>query len=67
MMSEVVAAKPDSAKAHYIYAEMLAHNRNFTKASKEAARARQLDPVHRPTRTIAFQDEAHCWNTRGFS
>lgn len=44
MMSEVVAAKPDSAKAHYLYAEMLAHNRNFAKASQEAARARQLDP-----------------------
>jgi len=67
MMSEVVAAKPDSAKAHYIYTEMLARNRNFTKASKQAARACQLDPVHRSTRTIASQDEAHCWSTRGFS
>jgi len=45
MMSEVVAAKPDSAKAHYVYAEMLAHNRNFAKATQEAARARQLDPA----------------------
>ena len=67
MMSEVVAAKPDSAKAHYISAEVPAHNRNFTKASKEAARARKLDPVHRSTRTIASQDEAHCWSAHGFS
>lgn len=44
MMSEVVAAKPDSPKAHYIYAEVLAHNANFKKASDETAKARSLDP-----------------------
>lgn len=44
MMSEVVAAKPGSAKAHYVYAEILAHTANFTKAAEEAKKARQLDP-----------------------
>ena len=27
MMREVVAAKPDNARAHYVYAEILAHER----------------------------------------
>jgi hypothetical protein len=58
MMSEVVVAKPDSAKAHYVYAEMLAHNRNFAKATAEAARARQLDPAIKfasPDKFSAFE------------
>ncbi len=58
MMSEVVAAKPDSAKAHYVYAEMLAHNRNFAKAGQEAARARELDPAIKfttPDKFSAFE------------
>ena len=58
MMGEVVAAKPDSAKAHYVYAEMLAHNRNFAKATEEAARARQLDPAIKfttPDKFSAFE------------
>ncbi len=44
MMAEVVAEKPQSAKAHYVYAELLAHNGAFNKASEEAAKARELDP-----------------------
>ena len=44
MMSEVVAAKPGSARAHYFYAEILAHNANFARATEETAKARQLDP-----------------------
>lgn len=44
MMAEVVAAKPESAKAHYIYAELLAHNGAFNKASEEVAKAKQIDP-----------------------
>ncbi len=58
MMSEVVAAKPDSAKAHYVYAEMLAHNRNFAKATQEVARARQIDPAIKfttPDKFSAFE------------
>lgn len=44
MMGEVVAAKPGSARAHYVFAEILAHNAEFTKASAEAKKARELDP-----------------------
>ncbi len=44
MMAEVVAEKPNSAKAHYVYAELLAHNGAFGKASEEVAKARALDP-----------------------
>ena len=43
MMHEVVIAKPGSAKAHYIYAEILAHNDKFSDAAQEAALAKQLD------------------------
>ncbi len=44
MMKEVVAAKPESAKARYLYAELLAHNRQFGLAATEVAKARELDP-----------------------
>jgi hypothetical protein len=52
MMQEVVAAKPGSARARYVYAEILAHDRRFEQAAAEAARARQLDPA------ISFTDPA---------
>ncbi len=58
MMSEVVAAKPESARAHYIYAELLARNGNLAKASEEAAKARQIDPklaFTEPERFTAFE------------
>jgi len=44
MMREVVAAKPDSARAHYVYAEILAHERKFAQAVEEARAARTIDP-----------------------
>jgi len=44
MMREVVTAKPGSARAHYIYAEVLARNGNFAAASEQARLARQADP-----------------------
>ena len=44
MMKEVVAAKPNSARAHYVYAEILAHNGNLARAADEARLARQIDP-----------------------
>jgi Tetratricopeptide repeat len=44
MMREVVAAKPDSPRAHYVYAEVLAHDGKFAAAADEARLARQLDP-----------------------
>ncbi|PTT91744.1 hypothetical protein DBR42_03305 [Pelomonas sp. HMWF004] len=45
MMREVVAARPDSARAHYVYAEILAHDQRFARAADEAAQARRLDPA----------------------
>jgi hypothetical protein len=48
MMREVVAAKPDSARARYVHAEILAHDKRFALAAEEAAQARRLDP------TLAF-------------
>ena len=44
MMGEVIAAKPGSARAHYIYAEILAHNGKIALAAEEAQKARLLDP-----------------------
>lgn len=55
MMREVVDAKPGSAKAHYLYAEILAHNGSFGKASDEAGRAKQLDPDIKFTQPEKFQ------------
>ena len=52
MMQEVVAAKPGSARGHYIYAEILAHNKRFAQAAQQAALARQADPA------IKFADPA---------
>jgi len=58
MMKEVVAAKPGSAKAHYLYAELLAHNGQFGEALTEAQQARTLDPkigFTDPTKFNAFE------------
>lgn len=44
MMREVVAAKPDSARARYVYAEILAHDKHFALAAEEAAQAKRIDP-----------------------
>lgn len=52
MMREVVAAKPDSARAHYVLAEILAHERKFGEAREHASRARTLDPA------VKFTDPA---------
>lgn len=55
MMREVVDARPKSAKAHYIYAEILARNGKFDDASREAAQARQLDPAIKFTQPERFR------------
>jgi hypothetical protein len=44
MMKEVVTAKPQSAKAHYVYAEILAHDAKFADAEAQAQQAQQIDP-----------------------
>jgi hypothetical protein len=54
MMREVVAAKPGSARAHYVYAEILAHDGRFDLAREEAAQARQLDPAIKFTDASKF-------------
>ena len=44
MMAEVLAAKPDSPKAHYLYAQILAKRGRLDLARQHAAKARALDP-----------------------
>jgi hypothetical protein len=56
MMSEVVAAKPDSAKAHYIYAEVLAHNAHFDQAAEQARQAQAIDPALGFTKPAKFRE-----------
>lgn len=47
MTRDVLAARPDNAKAHYILAELLAHQGKLGEARAQAATAQQLDPsVH---------------------
>lgn len=55
MMREVVDAKPGSAKGHYIYAEILAHNGRFAQAAEQARQARQLDPEIKFTQPDKFR------------
>lgn len=58
MMREVVESKPGSAKAHYIYAEILAHNARFADAAEQAGIAKQIDPAATfttPEKFNAFQ------------
>ena len=58
MMAEVVAAKPESARAHYVYAELLARNGKFAKAADETKSARQIDPdltFTQPDKFAAFE------------
>ena len=44
MMREVVAAKPDNARAHYVYAQILAHEGKLAQAVEAARTARTIDP-----------------------
>ena len=44
MMREVVAARPGNARAHYVYAEILAHGGKLDQAVEEARTARTIDP-----------------------
>lgn len=55
MMREVVAARPDSAKAHYVLAEILTHNGQRDEALKEAREARRIDPAIRFTDAAKFE------------
>lgn len=58
MMSEVVAARPGSARAHHVYAEVLARSGKFADARDQARLARQADPQIRftdPTKFASFE------------
>jgi tetratricopeptide (TPR) repeat protein len=55
MMREVVAAKPGSARAHYVYAEILARDRRFDQAAEQAARAKSIDPTLKFTQPETFR------------
>lgn len=58
MMREVVAARPDSPRAHYVLAELLARQRQFDEAAEHVRRARALDPALKftdPARFSAFE------------
>jgi len=45
MVREAIAAKPQSAKAHYLLAEILAKEHKFADAAAEARKAREIDPT----------------------
>ncbi len=58
MMRDVVAGKPGSAKARYVFAEVLAHNGHFKEATNQALQAKKLDPdIHftSPDKFRAFE------------
>lgn len=54
-MREVVAARPDSARAHYVLAEILARQRKFDEAARQAQSARALDPAIKFTDAAGFE------------
>ena len=59
MLHEVVIAKPGSAKAHYLYAEILAHNSKFSEAAQQVTEAKRLDPTLKfttPEKFNAFEN-----------
>ncbi len=60
LMYEVLRDKPNSAKAHYVEAEISARAGNFGRARAELARAQQLDPsggFAKPEALAALQRE----------
>ena len=60
MVREVLVARPDNARAHYLLSELLAHEGKLNEARTQAATARQLDPSLRftaPERFRQFENE----------
>lgn len=58
MMKQVIEAKPGSAKAHYVLAEILAHQRKFGEATEQVRMARLNDPQIKftdPAKFAAFE------------
>ncbi|MET0330381.1 MAG: tetratricopeptide repeat protein [Dyella sp.] len=61
-MRQAISEHPQSAKAHYVLAQVLAHEGNIGDAAKEANQAQQLDPrlsFTDPARFQRFQAELH--------
>ena len=44
MMTEVISNHPDSAKAHYVFAQLLVKQEKIDLAKSELAKAEELDP-----------------------
>lgn len=55
MLRQAVSEHPQSAKAHYVLAEVLAHEGNIGDAKAEAGKAATLDPAIRFTDPARFQ------------
>jgi hypothetical protein len=56
MMRDVIAERPNSARAQYVLAQVLAHNGRLDDARTAAQRARQLDPAIGFTSRQGFED-----------
>jgi hypothetical protein len=54
-LREAITEHPQSAKAHYVLAEVLAHEGNIGEARAEANKAAALDPATRFTNPATFQ------------
>jgi uncharacterized protein len=70
LMDQVLRDKPNSAKAHYVEAEISARAGNFGRARAELARAEQLDPsgsYAKPEALAALQRELARGSSRGYS
>jgi hypothetical protein len=59
MLRSAVAGHPQSAKAHYVLAEVLAHEGNIGEAKAEASKAATLDPGTHFTDPAKFQAFQH--------
>ncbi len=60
LMNQVLRDHPDSAKAHYVEAQVSARAANFPRAREELAKAQQLDPSNsfaKPQALAALQHE----------
>jgi len=55
MLRQAISEHPQSAKAHYVLAEVLAHEGNIGDAKAEAGKAASLDPSIRFTDPARFQ------------
>jgi len=60
MIREVISAKPQSAKAHYYLAQVLAHESKFAEAKNELNEAKKIDSSLKfgdPTKVVDFENK----------